>query len=103
MDFQTLQLFAGFTSSSIFIASNLPMVYKALRTRNLRSYSLGQIALANLGNLIHWIYIGGLPWGPIWALHTFNTLVTVFMLACYLRYEVLGGLSPKVGQLEMQQ
>lgn len=102
MDFQALQIFAGFSSSSIFIASNLPMVHKALRTRNLRSYSLGQIALANLGNLIHWIYVSGLPMGPIWALHTFNTLVTVLMLVFYLRYEGFPRAALGTGALEVK-
>ncbi len=85
MDLQSMQMLAGFTSSAIFIASNLPMLYKAYRTRNLRSYSLGHIGLANLGNLIHWLYVATLPAGPIWWLHGFNTLVAVLMLAGYLR------------------
>ena len=79
---------AGFSSSMIFIFSNLPMLAKAFVTRDLKSYSLGQIGLANLGNLIHWIYIAGLPVGPIWLLHGFNTLVALLMLSLYMHYEV---------------
>lgn len=88
MTVQTMQMLAGFTSSAIFICSNLPMLYKAYRTRNLRSYSLGHIGLANLGNLIHWLYVAALPAGPIWYLHGFNTLVALLMLGWYLRYEL---------------
>ena len=87
MESTTLQVIAGFTSSAIFVASNLPMLYKAFRTKNLRSYSLGHIFLANLGNLIHWLYVAALPFGPIYFLHGFNTLVAVLMLGWYLRYE----------------
>jgi hypothetical protein len=36
-----------------FAGSMLPMVVKAARTKDLSSYSLGNIVLSNLGNLIH--------------------------------------------------
>lgn len=83
-----IQLFAGSLSSVIFVGSNLPMVSKALRTRDLASYSLGHIGLANVGNLLYWLYVSGLPVGPVWFLHGFNTLVALLMLALYLRHEM---------------
>lgn len=83
-----IQVFAGFVSSFIFIGSNFPMLYKALATRNLHSYSLSQIGMANVGNLIHWLYMMALPVGPIWILHGFHTAVALVMLALYLRFEI---------------
>ena len=62
------------------------MLVKAARTRDLSSYSLGNILLSNLGNLIHSIYVFHLPAGPIWALHSFHLLSTALMLVWYLRY-----------------
>ncbi|GIV80634.1 MAG: hypothetical protein KatS3mg050_5028 [Litorilinea sp.] len=87
METLDLAVIAGMTSSLIFIFSNLPMLAKAFMTRDLKSYSLVQISLANLGNLIHWIYVARLPAGPIWLLHGFNTLVAMIMLTLYLHYE----------------
>lgn len=87
MDIQTLQVLAGFTSTAMFVTSNLPMLLKAYKTKNLKSYSLGHIALSNLGNLIHWFYVASLPIGPIWFLHGFFTIATALMLFWYLRYE----------------
>lgn len=80
----SLPVIAGMISSLIFASGTLPMLYKALRTRDLRSYSLVNIAMSNLGNLVHWIYIASLPVGPIWLLHTFYTVSTAIMLVCYL-------------------
>jgi uncharacterized protein with PQ loop repeat len=87
MDIQTLQVFAGFTSTVMFMSSNLPMLLKAYKTKNLKSYSLGHIALSNFGNLIYWLYVAGLPFGPIWILQGFFTISTALMLFWYLRYE----------------
>ncbi len=83
-----IELVAGITSSLIFVTSNLPMLFKAFRTKDLKSYSIGNIALSNLGNFIYWFYIAGLPFGPVWFLHGFNTLTTALMLGWYLRYEM---------------
>ena len=44
---------AGLASTVIFAASALPMLLKAYRSRDLGSYSLGNITLANLGNAVH--------------------------------------------------
>lgn len=81
-----LPVVAGAVSSTIFVVSYLPMLVKAARTHDLRSYSLGQIALSNVGNLIHSIYVLHLPPGPIWALHGFYLVSTALMLIWYLRY-----------------
>jgi uncharacterized protein with PQ loop repeat len=82
-----LQIVAGSLSSVIFVTSSLPMVLKAIRTRDLRSYSLANISLANVGNFLYWLYVLALPLGPIWFLHGFNTLVALLMLVLYLRHE----------------
>jgi hypothetical protein len=79
-----LAIIAGSTSSAVFIASVLPMLVKAIRTHDLRSYSLGNLLLANIGNLVHSVYIFSLPAGPIWALHTFYLITTGLMLVLYL-------------------
>ena len=87
MDTQSLALLAGTLSTLMFVSSNFPMLLKAFRTQDLRSYSLTHIALSNIGNLIHWIYVASLPVGPIWFLHGFFTVTTALMLACYVRYQ----------------
>ncbi len=87
MDIQTLQVIAGFTSTAMFVSSNLPMLFKAFKTKDLKSYSFANILLSNLGNLVHWLYVSSLPVGPIWFLHGFFTLATALMLLWYLRYE----------------
>ena len=82
-----LPVIAGMISTTIFALSTLPMLLKAFRTKDLRSYSLGNILLANAGNLIHSVYVFHLPAGPIWALHSFYLLSTALMLIWYLRYQ----------------
>ena len=44
----TLPVAAGAISAAIFTASVLPMLVKAARSRDLASYSLGNLVLANL-------------------------------------------------------
>ena len=63
------------------------MLFKAFKTKNLRSYSFSQILLNNVGNIIYWLYISSLPLGPIWVMHSFYTITSILMLVCYLRYE----------------
>ncbi len=87
MNMQTVQIVAGSISSFLFITSNVPMLLKAFKTKNMRSYSLTNILLNNVGNLIYWLYISSFPLGPIWVMHTFYTLTTALMLVWYLRYE----------------
>ncbi len=82
-----IPIIAGIVSTFMFSVSTLPMLRKAFQTRDLRSYSLGHLALANGGNLIHSVYVYTLPPGPIWFLHTFHVLTTGLMLGWYLRYE----------------
>jgi hypothetical protein len=84
----SLPMCAGLASTVIFAASTLPMLLKAYRSRDLTSYSLGNITLANLGNAVHSIYVFSLPPGPIWFLHAFYLISTAFMLGWYLRYGV---------------
>lgn len=78
---------AGTISTVIFALSTFPMLYKAGKSKELGSYSLGNILLSNLGNLIHSIYIFSLPIGPIWFLHSFYLVTMAVMLVWYLRYE----------------
>jgi uncharacterized protein with PQ loop repeat len=77
---------AGTVATVIFAVGTLPMVIKAARTKDLRSYSRSNILLSNLGNTIHSVYVFSLPAGPIWALHTFYLTTTALMLVWYLRY-----------------
>ena len=79
---------AGTVSSAIFVTSALPMLIKAFRTKDLKSYSLPNIALSNVGNVIHSLYVYSLPAGPIWMLHSFYLVTTGLMLLMYLRYEL---------------
>jgi len=77
---------AGVISTAIFALSALPMLVKAGRTKDLKSYSLGNILLANVGNVVHSVYVFDLPAGPIWALHCFYLTSTGLMLVWYVRY-----------------
>jgi hypothetical protein len=82
----SLPVIAGIISTIVFAGSTLPMLRKAAATKNLRSYSLGNIGLANVGNVVHSFYVFSLPIGPIWALHSFYLVSTGLMLFWYLRY-----------------
>jgi hypothetical protein len=99
MGIQNLQMIAGFTSSLIFVTSNLPMLLKALKTKDLKSYSLGHIILSTLGNLLYWLYIASLPFGPVWFLQGFFTLSATLMFIFYLRYEKGWGRTKPAGLL----
>jgi hypothetical protein len=77
---------AGIASTVIFAWSMLPMLAKAHRTRDLASYSLGNLVLANVGNAVHSVYVFSLPVGPIWALHSFYLATSGLMLVWCLRY-----------------
>lgn len=82
-----LPVVVGAISTAIFVLSTLPMLVKAFKTKDLRSYSLGNILLSNMGNVIYSVYVFHLPPGPIWLLHSFNLVTTGLMLVWYLRYE----------------
>lgn len=81
-----IQLIAGSLSSIIFAMGTLNMVYKAWRTKDMRSYSLAMLILNNIGNLVYWIYVLSLPLGPIHVLHSFYTVTTLLMLAWWFLY-----------------
>ena len=85
------QMIAGSVAGLIFAAASWNMLVKAWRRKDLRSYSLGQIVLNNVGNLFYGFYVAGLPFGPIWLMHAFYTLASLLMLAWYFIY----GTAPK--------
>jgi hypothetical protein len=82
----SLALAAGAVSSVIFAASNLPMLVKARRTRDLSSYSLAYLVLNNAGNVLYCLYVYELPPGPIWAMQSFYLLTMGLLLHWYLRF-----------------
>jgi uncharacterized protein with PQ loop repeat len=81
-----LDVLAGILSTGLFAMSYLPMLVKAARTRDLSSYSLGNIAITNVGNAVYSVYVFSLPFGPIWFLHTFYLVASALMLLWFLRY-----------------
>lgn len=78
-------MIAGTVSTVVFAVSNLPMLRKALRTRDVSSYSLSSIAMINAANAVYSLYVFSLPVGPIWALHTFYLVSCAIMLVLCLR------------------
>ena len=70
----------------LFVSGNIPLLLKAYRTKDLRSYSFSNILLVNAGNALYWLYISSLPFGPIWMLHGFYTLTMALLLVWYVRY-----------------
>jgi hypothetical protein len=82
----SLPVVCGVVSTAIFVVGTLPMLVKAAQTRDLSSYSLGNIVLSNVGNSVNTVYILSLPPGPVWVLHGFYVLTTGLMLLWYLRY-----------------
>ena len=86
MTINELPLIAGSVSTAIFVTSYMPMLVKAVRTRDLTSYSPIQLVLTNIGNVVYSAYVFSLPLGPIWALHSFYVVSTALMLAWYVRY-----------------
>jgi hypothetical protein len=83
---ENLPVLAGSLSSLIFTLGTLDMLRKAWRTKDVRSYSVYQLLLNNIGNGVHWLYISSLPFGPIWLLHSFYTVSTLLMLTWWLLY-----------------
>jgi len=79
---------AGAISTGIFAVSTMPMVLKAARTRDLSSYSGGNLLLSNLGNVLYAIYVFSLPMGPAWALYGFNLTVSATMLVYWLQCRI---------------
>ena len=89
-------MIAGTVSTVVFAVSNLPMLRKALRTRDVSSYSLSSIAMINAANAVYSLYVFSLPFGPIWGLHTFYLVSCAIMLVLCLRVHRLraGRMSP---------
>jgi len=81
-----LAVFAGVLSTGLFAMSYLPMLVKAVRTKDLSSYSFGNLAVTNLGNVVYSIYVFSLPFGPIWFLHSFYLVACGLMLGWFLHY-----------------
>ena len=81
-----LPTIAGSASTVIFVTSYMPMLVKAVRSKDLSSYSPAQLVLTNFGNVLYSAYVFSLPVGPIWALHSFYVVATALMLAWYVRY-----------------
>ena len=79
-----IALIAGTVSTVVFAVSNLPMLRKALRTRDVSSYSLLSLVMINAANLVYSLYVFSLPLGPIWALHTFYVVSCAIMLVLCL-------------------
>lgn len=82
----SLPTLAGTLATLVFAGSTLPMLHKAVRSRDLASYSTGQLVLANLGNALYSVYVFAMPPGPIWALHGFYLVSTGLMLYWNRRY-----------------
>ena len=82
----SVPILAGSVSTAIFIASTLPMLVKAGRTKDLASYSLGNIVLANIGNLTYAVYVLSLPIGPVGRYTGFRLCATGLMLFWYVRH-----------------
>ena len=80
-----LAVFAGILSTGLFAMSYLPMLVKAARTKDLSSYSFGNLAITNAGNALYSVYVFSLPVGPIWFLHTFYLVASALMLFWFLR------------------
>jgi hypothetical protein len=86
MDSHDVAVLAGTVSTVMFVVSYLPMLLKAFNTRDLASYSLGNLVIATVGNAVHSVYVFSLPMGPIWFLHGFYLLATALMLVWHRRF-----------------
>lgn len=100
MDLRGLALLAGGASTTLFVVSYLPMVVRAIRTRDLRSYSRSSLVIANVGNVVQACYVVSLPVGPLWFLHGFYLVASALMLALHLRH---GGGAESTGQQPLEQ
>ena len=96
--FSDVGVIAGAVSTSIFVASYLPMLIKAARSRDLSSYSVLNLLLANVGNGVHSIYVFSLPAGPLWALHSFYLLSSALMLFWWARFRRRNRAGTRIGQ-----
>jgi len=85
-----IAVLAGSVSTALFVGSYLPMLLKAFRTRDLDSYSRGNLVLATIGNALYSVYVFSLPLGPIWFLHLFYVITTLLMLVWHVRHAAPG-------------
>lgn len=90
-----LPIIAGTVATVVFAVSNLPMLRKALRTRDVSSYSLASLAMINAANVVYSIYVFSLPVGPIWALHTFYLVSCATMLVLCLGHRAAAVRRPR--------
>ncbi len=97
MNIHAFRVVAGAVSSLILMAGTLPMLLKAYQTKDLKSYSLANLVMSNVGNLIHWVYVSSLPMGPVWFLHAFWTVSMLLMLIWYLTYSCYRCVSAALG------
>lgn len=86
---EQVQIIAGSVAGLVFAAGSFSMLVKAWRSKDLSSYSQGQIVLNNVGNLFYWLYVISLPFGPVWFMHAFYTLASLLMLVWYLIYRAV--------------
>ena len=59
-----LPVLAGTLSTVLFALGMLPMLVKAARTKDLASYSLGNLMFTNVANAVHSVYVFHLPADP---------------------------------------
>jgi hypothetical protein len=76
----SISTLAGSLATLVFALATLPMLVKAVRSRDLTSYSKGNLLLANVGNAFYSVYVFQLPLGPIWFLHGFYLMSSGLML-----------------------
>lgn len=76
----------GGLASLLFVVSTLPMLYRAVQTRTLADYSGYSLVLSSLGNMVYWFYVVSLPFGPLWVLHGYYTVITLLMLIFWWRW-----------------
>ena len=98
MAFPEVAILAGTVSTFLFVVSYLPMLVKAYRSKDLASYSVSNLLLANVGNGVHSVYVFSLPAGPLWALHTFYVVSSAVMLFWWWRYRSRGRTRGNTGE-----
>ena len=82
----SLPTLAGSLAALVFVGATMPMLIKAMRSRDLTSYSSGNLILINVGNAIYSVYVFHLPPGPLWIMHTFYIVSSALMLFWSRRY-----------------
>jgi hypothetical protein len=90
-----IAILAGSAATVMFATSHIPMLRRAMVTRDLHSYSLGNLLLLNGANLVYSAYVFALPPGPIWVLHSLYLATAGTMLALRLRYRSVPDRPPR--------